>query len=92
MQILQLSLEPVNDPPICLEPLSARECEVLHALGASNREISRHLNITENTVKQHVYTIFGKLNGCNRTQAVLKAKGLNLNIHTHNNQEGGTWV
>jgi DNA-binding NarL/FixJ family response regulator len=63
-----------------LEPLSEREAEVLHwlASGASNREIGRRLYITENTVKRHVYNIFGKLNVRNRTQAALRAHTLGL--------------
>lgn len=63
------------------EPLSEREAEVLHwiASGASNREIGRRLYITENTVKRHVYNIFGKLNVRNRTQAALQAHKLDLN-------------
>jgi DNA-binding NarL/FixJ family response regulator len=58
-----------------IEPLSAREVEVLRwlAAGASNREIGRRLYITENTVKRHVYNIFGKLNVRNRTQAAIQA-------------------
>jgi DNA-binding NarL/FixJ family response regulator len=64
-----------------IEPLSERESEVLHwlASGASNREISQRLYITENTVKRHVYNIFGKLNVRNRTQAALRARKLDLN-------------
>jgi DNA-binding NarL/FixJ family response regulator len=63
-----------------VEPLSEREVEVLRwlASGASNREIGRHLYITENTVKRHVYNIFGKLNVRNRTQAALQAQRLVL--------------
>jgi len=62
-------------PSPMVEPLSERELEVLHwlASGASNREIGRQLYITENTVKRHVYHIFGKLNVRNRTQATLQA-------------------
>jgi DNA-binding NarL/FixJ family response regulator len=57
------------------EPLSKREQAVLLwlAAGASNREISQNLIITESTVKRHLYNIFGKLNVRNRTQAALKA-------------------
>jgi len=64
-----------------IEPLSERELEVLQwlASGASNREIGRRLTITENTVKRHVYNIFGKLNVRNRTQAALRARNLGLN-------------
>ena len=63
-----------------IEPLSERELEVLHWLAscASNREISRQLTIQENTVKRHVYNIFGKLNVRNRTQAALKAHSLGV--------------
>lgn len=61
------------------ELLSERELEVLHGLasGASNREIGQQLYITENTVKRHVYNIFGKLQVSNRTQAALRARELN---------------
>ena len=63
-----------------VEPLSTRELEVLGwlASGASNREIGQHLYITENTVKRHLYNIFGKLNVRNRTQAALHAQKLAL--------------
>lgn len=63
-----------------IEPLSEREVEVLAwlASGASNREIGQRLYITENTVKRHVYNIFGKLNVRNRTQAALQAHKLSL--------------
>lgn len=63
-----------------VEPLSEREQEVLLWLtsGASNREISRRLYITESTVKRHVYNIFGKLNVRNRTQAALQARKLGI--------------
>jgi DNA-binding NarL/FixJ family response regulator len=62
------------------EPLSKRELEVLQwlASGAPNREIGRRLDITENTVKRHVYNIFGKLNVHNRTQAALQARKLGV--------------
>jgi DNA-binding NarL/FixJ family response regulator len=64
-----------------LEPLTERESEVLQRLasGASNREISRSLFITESTVKRHVYNIFGKLNVRNRTEAALQAHRLIFN-------------
>lgn len=61
-----------------LEPLTKRESEVLKwlASGASNREISRSLFITESTVKRHIYNIFVKLNVRNRTEAALQAHHL----------------
>jgi DNA-binding NarL/FixJ family response regulator len=75
---------PYPDPAI--EPLSEREREVLHwlASGASNREISQNLYITESTVKRHVYHIFGKLNVRNRTQATLQAIKLGVSFSPEN--------
>lgn len=63
-----------------IEPLSERELEVLQwlASGASNQEIGQRLSITENTVKRHVYNIFGKLNVRNRTQAAMQARQLGV--------------
>jgi DNA-binding NarL/FixJ family response regulator len=52
--------------------LSVREIEVLSlvAQGASNKEISRQLCISEATVKTHLVHIFGKLGVADRTAAV----------------------
>jgi ATP/maltotriose-dependent transcriptional regulator MalT len=62
------------------EPLTEREREVLHLLstGASNREIARSLVVSPGTVKKHVYNICGKLGTQRRTQAVARARELNL--------------
>ena len=63
-----------------IEPLSQRELEVLRLIvdGATNREIADDLVITVNTVKRHVSTIFRKLEVSNRTQAIGRARQLNL--------------
>ena len=55
--------------------LSKRESEVVSFLvdGASNREIAAHLNVSANTVKSHVNSIFNKFGVENRTQAAVKA-------------------
>lgn len=60
------------------DPLSARELEVLQhlAAGDSNKEIAFTLGISENTVKNHVNNILGKLRVRNRTEAALKARSL----------------
>lgn len=52
--------------------LSQRETEVLQCLGRgkSNKEIGQALYISENTVKQHVRSIFGKFGAVGRTEAV----------------------
>ena len=62
------------------EPLTEREREVLRLLleGASNREIAHCLVLSVNTVKRHVYNLCGKLGVQSRTQAIVRAKSLNL--------------
>lgn len=60
-------------PQDLVEPLTDREREVLVlvARGASNKEIGRHLGITERTARTHVSNILGKLGLASRTQAAL---------------------
>lgn len=66
--------------PIVLDPLSAREQEVLHLLarGTSNQEIAETLVLALDTVKRHVSNILSKLDATNRTQAVARARTLGL--------------
>jgi DNA-binding CsgD family transcriptional regulator len=49
--------------------LSAREREVAALIcdGLSNKEIARHLGISDGTVKIHLHNIYGKLEVRNRT-------------------------
>ena len=56
-------------------PLSAREQEVLQLMaeGIGNREIADRLFVSEKTVKNHVTSIFRKLDVSDRTQAVVQA-------------------
>ena len=56
-----------------VEALTAREIEVLAMLaeGLGNKEIARHLDISDNTVKFHLSSIFGKLGATSRTEAVM---------------------
>jgi LuxR family transcriptional regulator, maltose regulon positive regulatory protein len=63
-----------------MEALTAREYEVLVLLvnGASNREIADRLVLSVHTVKKHVLNICGKLGVQSRTQAIAKARTLNL--------------
>jgi DNA-binding NarL/FixJ family response regulator len=61
--------------PPSLAELTPREKEVLRliATGASNREISQKLYISEGTVKNHVTNILNRLNLRDRTQAAIFA-------------------
>ncbi|MBW4646201.1 MAG: response regulator transcription factor [Goleter apudmare HA4340-LM2] len=61
--------------PAILSELTPREKEVLRliATGASNREISQKLYISEGTVKNHVTNILNRLNLRDRTQAAIFA-------------------
>lgn len=62
------------------EPLTDREQEVLEliAAGLTNREVAERLVIAPGTVKKHTAHIYGKLGVNNRTQAVAKARQLDL--------------
>jgi LuxR family maltose regulon positive regulatory protein len=63
-----------------IEPLSARELEVLSllALGKTNQEIAQQLIVAAGTVKAHTASIYRKLDASNRTEAVARARQLGL--------------
>jgi LuxR family maltose regulon positive regulatory protein len=63
-----------------IEPLTPRELEVLRliAQGLSNREISERLFLALSTVKGHNRIIFDKLQVQRRTEAVSRARELDL--------------
>jgi LuxR family maltose regulon positive regulatory protein/serine/threonine-protein kinase PknK len=58
------------------EPLSAREIDLLRLLdrGLSNKEIARNLNVTINTVKWYLKSIYMKLGVARRGEAVAEAR------------------
>ena len=60
--------------------LSRRELEVLQLIsaGLSNQEIAERLFVSLNTVKTHSSNLFGKLEVKSRTQAVDKAKRMQI--------------
>lgn len=63
-----------------IEPLSARELEVLALIesGLSNAEIADRLVVAQSTVKTHINSIYGKLGAKSRTDALHRAKELGL--------------
>lgn len=66
-----------KSPPI---PLTPREEEVLHLIGAglTNRDIAQQLYISEGTVKTHVTHLLNRLNLRNRAQLAIYAHSLNI--------------
>jgi DNA-binding CsgD family transcriptional regulator len=67
-----------NDAAIRSLGLTARETEILGLLasGQSNKEMARRLDISPNTVKTHVASVYLKLEVQKRMQAVEKARML----------------
>ena len=63
-----------------VDPLTSRELEVLKMLaaGRSNQAIAGEHVVTLDTVKKHVGHVLGKLGAANRTEAVARARALNL--------------
>jgi NarL family two-component system response regulator LiaR len=77
-QIAKKVLEELQAPPENMgvyESLTQRELEILSliAQGLENREIARHLIVSEATVRTHVSNILSKLHLASRTQAALYA-------------------
>ena len=48
------------------------------AQGAPNKVIARRLAISPNTVKTHLARLFDKLGAANRTEAIARARALDL--------------
>ena len=63
-----------------VEPLTARELEVLRLLasGRSNAEMAAELFVEQSTVKTHLIHLYSKLGVHSRTQAVAHARALGL--------------
>jgi LuxR family transcriptional regulator, maltose regulon positive regulatory protein len=72
----------VSDPstPGLPEALSERELEVLQliAAGSTNRRIASELFVSVGTVKSHINNVYRKLEVHSRTQAVARARELDL--------------
>jgi len=69
-----------NEKAIDALGLTKREIEILECLrrGESNKEIARSLDISPNTVKTHLKSLYQKIGANNRTQAVSQAIELSI--------------
>lgn len=70
-------------PEVGIKPVfTARQLEVLQLLakGASNRDIARALGIADNTAKQHTHAVFQALNVTSRSQAIVAAVRLGIDL------------
>jgi LuxR family maltose regulon positive regulatory protein len=70
----------VGHPSSVVDPLSARELEVLALLsdGLTNQEIADRLTLAVSTVKVHTRNLYSKLDVHSRIQAVARARELGL--------------
>ena len=68
------------DQSALIEPLTARELEVLALLaeGITNREIGDRLFVSLGTVKRHTHNIYSKLGVNSRTQAIVRSQKLGI--------------
>jgi NarL family two-component system response regulator LiaR len=78
--VISNEIGPLNTSLISQLELSKRELEILGlmAQGHSNDEIAAKLFVSLSTVKTHNQNLFAKLDVKRRTQAIEKAKRLNL--------------
>lgn len=74
------AIAPPGDHHRPLEALTDRETEILQLLanGASNKDIARHVFVSENTVKFHLKNIYSKLGVNSRVQAISAARHMQL--------------
>jgi NarL family two-component system response regulator LiaR len=70
----------LNEVALTALGLSSRELEVLNLMaeGLSNQEIADRLYVSLNTIKTHSSRLFEKMEVKRRTQAIEKAKRLNI--------------
>lgn len=68
--------------PSYADHITPRETEILHlmAQGSMNKEIANLLNISPETVKQHIKNIFQKTGAHNRIEALNKTRWLTASL------------
>jgi len=78
-QDIEAEVKP-SQPEESFPELTPRELEVLYliAQGANNQQIAERLVITDKTVRNHITSIFGKLQVADRAQAIIKAREAGL--------------
>ncbi len=81
-QLRQMHAHPERDylPVADLPRLTPRERDVLHHLsrGLSNKEIARELGLSPDTVKDHLASLFGKLEVGDRVSLLNRSRALGL--------------
>jgi ATP/maltotriose-dependent transcriptional regulator MalT len=77
-----LPVETATTPSVA--PLTRREKEVLDFLarGFSNKEIARHIHVSDETVKTHLKSLFAKLGISRRAQASTAARIAGISLPT----------
>ncbi|MFL6279887.1 MAG: response regulator transcription factor [Vicinamibacterales bacterium] len=70
-----LMIPPAADEDPLVEPLTPRERQVLELVadGLPNKAVAATLGVSDETVKFHLASVFGKLGASNRTDAVRRA-------------------
>ncbi len=80
LERLERRLEGRSPAPVLADPLTEREVTVLRLLGSalSQREIAAALNLSVNTIKTHVKSIYGKLGVSARGDAIGRGQQLGI--------------
>jgi DNA-binding NarL/FixJ family response regulator len=80
LRSLEHTDEAPDVPPEVMEPLTAREMDILRLMveGMTNQAIANVLGLSAGTVKGYAHTILQKLGTSDRTQAAVKAIRLGL--------------
>ena len=85
-EIRVLLADDTDTLPVLVEPLTARELEVLHLIvqGVRNGEIAQRLSISIKTVETHLTSLYGKLGVQSRAEAIALAQRQGLLLEEGN--------